>query len=129
MIRYRVINGNTTIEFINYEDALSFKNDNPNFIIEEFEYLDVIQDNRKIVPQETTSWRIRAIVSLLGLETQVEQLLESLEEPNKTIAKYAWYQGSTVQRNSPTVLFIGQSLGLNNDEIDQIFIDAYNISV
>ncbi len=100
------------VDFINYEEVV-----------------EAAKPVRYEIPKEVACWRIRAIISVMGLEPSVNTILESLEEPTKTIAKYAWYQGSTVERRSPTVLSIAQALTLSDSQIDQIFIEASNIVV
>ena len=81
------------------------------------------------VPQEVALWKIRAILKSMGLEEQIEQSFELLEEPNKTGAKYIWEYGTSIERQSLTVLFIQQVLQMTEEQVDNIFINANNITL
>jgi hypothetical protein len=63
----------------------------------------------------------------MGLEEQIEQSFELLEEPNRTGAKYIWEYGTTIEKYSPTVLFIQQVLQLTDEQVNSIFITANSI--
>ena len=81
------------------------------------------------VPQEVALWKIRAVLKSMGLEEQIEQSFELLEEPNKTGAKYIWEYGTSIERQSKTVLFIQQVLQMTEEQVDNIFINANNITL
>lgn len=76
------------------------------------------------IPFEVALWKIRAIIKSMGLEEQIEQSFELLEEPNKTGAKYIWEYGTAIERYSQTVLFIQTVLDFTNKQVDNIFINA-----
>lgn len=78
-------------------------------------------------PLEVALWKLRAILSLMGLEDGVTQALSNLQEPNRTAALAIWDRGNTVDRFSPTVLFLQQTLGLTNTQVNNIFIEADKI--
>ena len=82
-----------------------------------------------IVPQEVQLWRARVVLKLLGMEQVIEIALNSLEEPTKTGALYIWQFGTTVERNSQTVLLLQTVLGLTDAQVDDIFIQAENIAL
>lgn len=81
------------------------------------------------IPFEVALWKIRVILKGMGLEEQIEQSFELLEEPNKTGAKYIWEYGTAIERYSQTVLFIQTVLGFTNEQVDDIFINANKISL
>ena len=81
------------------------------------------------VPQEVALWKIRAVLKSMGLEEQIKQSFELLEEPNKTGAKYIWEYGTSIERQSKTVLFIQQVLQMTEEQVDNIFINANNITL
>lgn len=85
--------------------------------------------NRLNVPSEVQLWRIRTILKLSSLEQVVETALDNLQEPQKTGALYIWNYGTTVERNSQTVLLLQSVLGLTDAQTDDIFIQANNISI
>ena len=88
------------------------------------EYIEVI-----VVPQEVQLWRARTVLKLLGMEQTIEVALNSLDEPLKTGALYIWQFGTTVERNSQTVLLLQTVLGLTDAQVDDIFIQAENIAL
>ena len=82
-----------------------------------------------IVPQEVQLWRARTVLKLLGMEQVIEVALNSLDEPLKTGALYIWQFGTTVERNSQTVLLLQTVLGLTDSQVDDIFIQAEAIQL
>jgi hypothetical protein len=80
-------------------------------------------------PNEVQLWRVRTILKLMDLETTIESALEQLDEPNKTAAKNVWNYGTTVERNSQTVLFIQSVTGMTDDQVDEIFQQAEAIVI
>lgn len=97
------------------------------FEISEDELPEFVQyvDNPPItVPYEVQLWRIRTILKLLQLETQIEQALETLPEPSKTAANYIWNYGTTVERSSQTVLLLQSVLQMTNEQVDDLFVQS-----
>lgn len=84
---------------------------------------------KPIVPDEVQLWRVRTVLKLMNLETTVATALNSLEEPTKTGALYIWDYGTTIERNSQTVLFLQSVLEMTNEQVDEIFIQANNIQL
>ena len=78
-------------------------------------------------PQEVALWKIRAVLKSMGLEETIQDKFELLEEPNKTGAKYIWEYGTSIERQSHTVLFLQQVLKMTNEQVNEIFITANNI--
>jgi len=90
----------------------------------------VVIENQIIeCPSEVQLWRIRTILKLSSLEQVVETALNNLQEPQKTGALYIWNYGTTVERYSQTVLLLQSILGLTDQQTDDIFIQANNISI
>ena len=80
-------------------------------------------------PLEIALWRLRVILRIMNLETDIDTALELLQEPNRTAAKYIWEYGTVIERYSPTVLFIQSQLGLTDLQVDSIFIQANAIII
>ena len=122
MTRYKYIIGNQVIECSDISEI-------PQGIsYESFEYTEPIFSDI-IVPQEVQLWRARTVLKLLGMEQVIEVALNSLDEPLKTGALYIWQFGTTVERNSQTVLLLQTVLGLTDTQVDDIFIQAENIAL
>lgn len=85
--------------------------------------------NKPIVAQEVQLWRVRTILRLMDLETTIATALDNLQEPTKTAAKTIWEFGTTIERQSQTVLFLQSVLQMTNDQVDNIFIQAEAISI
>ncbi len=118
---YRYSIGNQTIETIDLTTIPE------NISYETFEYEEQETEKPVEVPQEVALWKIRAVLKSMGLEEQIEQSFELLEEPNKTGAKYIWEYGTAIERYSQTVLFLQQVLKMTEAQVNQIFITANNI--
>lgn len=85
---------------------------------------EIEEANRPTVPFEVALWRIRVILKVMGLEATIEAALEQLPEPTKTGAKYIWQFGTVIERESQTVLMLQQVLGMNDQQLDEMFIQA-----
>ena len=81
------------------------------------------------IPQEVQLWRVRTILKLSGLESNIETALNGLDEPMKTGALYVWNYGTTIERGSATVQLLQYVLGLNDTQVDEIFIQANAIQI
>lgn len=79
------------------------------------------------VPTEIASWRAKAILSIQGLTAQVEAIIDSMQDPDKTVALSAWNYGAPFVRNGPTVLAIASALNLSPSQIDEMFILAASL--
>ena len=126
--KYKISNGTTTIDFATFTDASNFILANPIWAgTPIIEYEEEILPPPVSVPYEVPTWRLRAILAIDGKEQDVENALNQLPEPNKTIAKRAWDYGSNTERTSQTVAFIKEVLSLTDAEVNKYFIDADNI--
>lgn len=78
--------------------------------------------NQPITPRQAR----RALLSM-GLLDQVNTVLNSLPEPDKSIALTDWEYGTEVRRNDPWVLALAPSLGLTEEQLDDLFVTAAEI--
>ena len=76
------------------------------------------------VPEEIALWRIRAVLAIEQKEAHIDNAISQLPEPQRTAANYVWKYGTTIERNSQTVLFIQQVLSLTNNQVDEFFMAA-----
>ena len=88
------------------------------------EYIQYVMYSEPTVPQEVQLWRIRTVLKLSQLETQIEDALNNLPEPSKTAGLYIWKFGTTVERSSQTVLLLQSVLQLTDEQVDDLFIQA-----
>jgi len=85
---------------------------------------EINEANKATVPFEVQLWRIRTVLKLMQLETQIESAIEAMPEPSKTAATYIWKFGTTVERASQTVMLLQSALQLTNEQVDDLFIQA-----
>jgi hypothetical protein len=88
---------------------------------------EIAEYQRSLVPQEVQLWKIRTVISLMGLKETIENVMNNLEEPTKSAALNIWNYGTAIDRNSQTVLMIQSILQMTEVEVDNIFIQANNI--
>ena len=81
------------------------------------------------VPIEVYAWRLRLATQMGGLKTTIDALLNSLPEPDKTIALEAWNSGVTIRRDSPLIASLATQLGLTKEQVDEYFIQANSIEI
>ena len=79
------------------------------------------------VPEEVRADQLRISLALNGITNEViYSILESLEEPNKTVAKVKWEYTSTFHRENELLKGVQQALNLTDEQVDNIFINALN---
>lgn len=84
--------------------------------------------NKSKVPSKVSAIQFIAQLELQGItEAAIMQVIDTLPEPNKTIARVSYKRAVYFERNNPFISLVGQSFSLSEDEIDQIFINAENI--
>lgn len=79
--------------------------------------------------KEVALWKVRAILSVQGLLTKVDEEINKLPEPNKTLALMSWEYGTVISSDSPTVKFIQSVLGLTDEQVSSIFDSAESLKV
>ncbi len=130
MRKYKLTNGQTSIDFPSMDAAAVFRLANPEWAgTPIIEYEEEILPTPVPVPFDVPTWRLRAILALDNLEQSVTDALDQLTEPQKTIAKRAWEFGSKTERSSPTVDFIKGVLSLTDAQVDDIFVQAEAIQI
>jgi hypothetical protein len=88
---------------------------------------EINEANKSIVPIEVQLWRIRTVLKLMQLETQIESAIDAMPEPSKTAATYIWKYGTTVERSSQTILLLQSAIQLTDEQVDDLFIQAEQI--
>lgn len=76
------------------------------------------------IPQEVPMWALRDVVEEDGFAAQVEAFINALPQPFKRQAYNAWNYGNFIERTSPTVAAIQQTLGLTSAQVDNMFVRA-----
>ena len=76
------------------------------------------------VPEVVTMRQARLALLGAGLLAQVEAAIASMPEPYKTAASIEWEYSNALQRSNPLVAQLGAALGLDDAEIDALFVEA-----
>lgn len=82
--------------------------------------------NRRF-PQVISARQARLTLLKNGLLSQVESTIENLEEPIRSVVKIEWEFATTFDRNHHSVKILMQALGLSDDEIKNLFLEASKI--
>lgn len=75
-----------------------------------------------VVPLFVTPFQAKAALLKAGLLPQVQALLDAPETPE--MYKLAWNEALMFERTSPIVAALAASLGLTDDQVDALFLDA-----
>lgn len=81
------------------------------------------------VPSEVSSWRAKAVLSIAGLLPQVEAALANIPGDAGIIARLAWENNAPLLRHGPTVTALAPQLGLNDEQVDALFIQSAQLEV
>jgi hypothetical protein len=81
------------------------------------------------IPREIPNWRAKAILASMGLTSQVDAVIASLPEPQRTVVTEAWAGDAKLARTGQTVLALGGALGMSAEQIDALFIAADAIQI
>jgi hypothetical protein len=76
------------------------------------------------IPRELPNWRLKAVLSRLGLLDSANAAFAALPEPQRDLALLAWNGDARCARHSQSVAFIASAIGLDSAAVDQIFRDA-----
>ena len=95
----------------------------PSDLFTEEEYIEIN------TPNEVALWKLRFVLAQMGLEQNVLDAMNQLEEPQKTAASYIWNYGNAIDRYSSTVMFIQFVLGLTDTQVNNIYIQANGLTL
>ena len=81
-------------------------------------------DTADPVPVEITRFQARAALHLAGLHDDAEAAIAQANP----LSRIAWEHANVYRRDSPTVISIGQQLGLSEADMDELFKTAASIT-
>lgn len=84
----------------------------------------VVENPPPVVPQQIQMWQARAILLRAGLLGAVDQAVKAATNPEIEIA---WEYAPNVVRNSAFVSAMADTLGLTDEQIDNLFIEGAKI--
>lgn len=85
---------------------------------------EIMSNQIKVVPQVVYMRQARLALLEKGLLTQVQSVIDNLQEPLKSLAKIEWEYATEIRRDWPTLSQIVQHLSLTEEQIDDLFILA-----
>jgi len=80
-----------------------------------------------VPPAEVTMRQARLALLQAGKLAAVDAAINALPEPTKTAARIEWEYSGTVRRRQPLVLALAPALGLNDAQLDALFIAAESL--
>jgi hypothetical protein len=81
------------------------------------------------IAREIANWRARAVLELAGILGTVEAAISAMDGPAGIVVRNAWQSGAPLARRGPTVSGLAPALGLTEEQVDQMFIQAEALSV
>lgn len=118
-IKYSIIHGNGCIEFSTIESAQEYKSLNGlSDEIETIEYPDDVIPN--VTPRQI---RQALILSGISIET-IENALNNLPEPTKSLANIEWEFSIAFERDRPLVNDVAKLLGMSKEQLDSLWLFA-----
>ena len=78
------------------------------------------------IPAQVPMWAVRTVLQNDGLFDQAQALIEASTD---NALKNVWEYGNFADRNSNAIAALATALGLTEQQVDQMFIDANNLSV
>lgn len=76
------------------------------------------------IPQSVTMRQARLALLGAGMLSQVEATIAALPEPDRTAATIEWEYSQEVQRHNGFVAMLGPMLGLDDAQLDALFVQA-----
>lgn len=76
------------------------------------------------VPREIELWQAKSIMSAMGLISQVEAAIAAMPDPQRAVVQCAWSGNARLARRGPTVTALAPALGLTDEQLDAMFIQA-----
>ena len=94
--------------------------------VQEYEIVPLTYEEKKAkVPYSVTRRQARQALLLAGLLSQVPIVIENIQDPvTKGLAQIEWEDSLEFLRDRPLVIQVGTALGLDEEGLDALFIQA-----
>jgi len=81
-----------------------------------------------VVPQQVTRAQGKVVLIQMGLWEQVVAFVDAIEDPmQKAVAEVAVYETLHWQRSSPFLNQVADALGITQEQMDELFIEASRV--
>ena len=112
----RVFGGGVTHHYT-FADAAEFE--------AELDTADMSIQIAQAIPQTVTRRQARQALLLSGVLGSVQSAIDGITDPTqRVLAQIEWGDSQVFERNRPLLIALGAALGLDSDELDQLFITA-----
>ena len=78
----------------------------------------------ELVPQIVTARQMKKALAITGKLAMIEAYINSMAEPNKTLVGIEFRESNEFQRNSAILNQMAPLLGLNQEQVDELFVLA-----
>ena len=86
---------------------------------------EIAEANKSIIPNNVRSRQLRLALIYSGFNLDnITNAIDTLEEPTRSIALTEWEYATSFDRDNSLLVSLGQMLGLNETDIDNLFITA-----
>jgi hypothetical protein len=76
----------------------------------------------KVIDNSVSARQIRTAMVMSGVSiTFVESVIDSMEEPTRTMAQIAWDFSYRFYRQNPLVILLGPAIGLTDAQLDELW--------
>jgi hypothetical protein len=91
------------------------------------EIIDLYRDHAPIISQETKISRHQAKIVLLrhGLLESAESFIDGASPE----MKLAWAEAPEFSRDSPFLSSVANALGINSNQVDSLFLEAFSVKI
>lgn len=79
-----------------------------------------------LIPHTVPMWTVRTVLQNDGLFDQTQAIINASSD---NALKNVWDYGNFAYRDSAAIAHLASELGLSDAEVDQMFIDANNLTV
>ena len=84
----------------------------------------LIPEPESVVPEKVTMRQARLALHKAGILSSVQSAIDDLPDPHRTEAQIEWDYSSEMYRHRDFVQMLGSQLGLTEEQIDDLFIQA-----
>lgn len=77
-----------------------------------------------VVPRSVSMRQARLALLAAGHLNRIEAVIERMPEPHKSASKIEWEYAAKVERHSDFVVQMGQALGMDDAQLDALFVAA-----
>lgn len=82
------------------------------------------------IPTQISAIKFLVQLELEGVtEANIVAIINTLPEPNRTIANVSFKRAAFFERSNPLLLLVGQAYGFDSNKLDEIFINADKLPI